>query len=129
MKYLLDTNVLVDYLRKNVRINEDVLESGAGISILTQGELYYGAFKSKAPEVNLVLIDDMISEYGFPVIDIDDKAVLEYARVKANLEEEGKRLEDLDLLIAASALSIKLTLVTRNVKHFERIKGLKLLRV
>ncbi|OGM11189.1 hypothetical protein A2V80_00625 [Candidatus Woesebacteria bacterium RBG_16_39_8b] len=129
MKYLLDTNVLVDYLRKNVRINEDVLESGAGISILTQGELYYGAFKSKAPEVNLVLIDDMISEYGFPVIDIDDKAVLEYARVKANLEEKGKRLEDLDLLIAASALSIKLTLVTRNVKHFERIKGLKLLRV
>jgi len=129
MKYLLDTNVLVDYLRKNVRINEDILESGAGISILTQGELYYGAFKSKAPEVNLVLIDDMISEYGFPVIDIDDKAVLEYARVKANLEEKGKRLEDLDLLIAASALSIKLTLVTRNVKHFERIKGLKLLRV
>jgi len=49
-----------------------------------------------------------------------------FGRLKADLEGKGSPLDDFDLIIATSALSHNLTLVTNNEKHFKRIEGLKL---
>lgn len=56
----------------------------------------------------------------------DDRVSKEFGTLKARLERQGRRLEDLDLTIAAHALAYEATLVTGNVKHFKRITGLKI---
>lgn len=126
MKYLLDTNIIVDHLRKKEIIDEDIIFSGVGISIITLGELIHGAYKSNNRERSLQKIDDIFKMMELEIINLNGEAMSEFGRIKANLEITGERLEDFDLLIAATAIANDLTLVTRNIKHFQRIKGLKL---
>lgn len=101
MKYLLDTDVIIDHLRKKKAILEQMLDS-ATISIITLGELIYGAYKSVHPQKSLLTL-------------------------REDLETKGERLDDFDLLIAATAIVSRLVLVTRNRKHFEGIPSLQLL--
>jgi len=49
-----------------------------------------------------------------------------FGEIKSNLERKGNILEDMDILIAATALSHNFILVTNNVKHFEKIKDLRI---
>lgn len=126
MKYLLDTNIIVDHLRKKEIIDGDIIFSGAGTSIITLGELIYGAYKSNNKEKSLQKIDDIFKMLKLEIVNLNGEAISEFGRIKANLEITGERLEDFDLLIAATALANNFTLVTRNIKHFKRIKGLKL---
>ena len=126
MKYLLDTNVIIDYLRGKKKIEAKFLEQGSAISIITRAELYYGAYKSKAPEENLKKIKSMLQELTIETINLNENILNIYGQLKAGLEEKGKKLDEFDLLIAASALSDNLILITRNKKHFQRIPQLKL---
>ena len=127
MKYLLDTNVLVDYLRGKLRIQEFLFQSSSAISIITLAELYYGAYKSEDVKAAIKEVLETISDFSLGVVTLGEKDVKTYGELKASLEKGGERIEDLDLLIAGTALALDLTLVTRNIKHFQRIKGLKLL--
>ena len=61
-----------------------------------------------------------------PVIPFDEKAAEAYGPLRAELERRGQRLDGPDLRIAAIALSRDLTLVTGNVRHFERVPGLRI---
>ncbi len=62
----------------------------------------------------------------FPVIDVD-KAVMEtFSDLKVTLQKIGTVIDDMDLLIAATALTLNLTLVTNNEKYFRKIAGLKI---
>lgn len=126
MKYLIDTDVLIDNLRRKTRIDEEIVESGAGISIINLGELIYGAFKSSNPAQALQLVEDLLVDFRLEIIDLEKEMIYIFGKLKADLETKGDRLEDFDLLIAATAKANGLTLVTRNVDHFKRIKGLKL---
>lgn len=126
MKYLLDTDIIIDHLRRKNFIQEEILGSGA-ISIITLGELIYGAYKSINPQKFLVVLNKDLYILDFEIVNISETIVAEFGRMKAALEIKGEKLDDFDLLIAASAKVMNLTLVTRNVKHFKRIKGLKLL--
>jgi tRNA(fMet)-specific endonuclease VapC len=60
------------------------------------------------------------------VVAFDESAAIIYGGLRADLERSGKRLDDPDLRIASIALSRDLTLVTGNVRHFERVPGLRL---
>mgnify|MGYP001602117289 CR=1 FL=1 len=126
MKYLLDTNILVEHIRGKKRIEIDVLEKGSAISIITQAELYYGAHKSNDPRKTLTIITRLLHDLGLRVQTLDEDIVSEFGKIKADIEIKGTRLEDFDLLIAATAKVENLTLVTKNLKHFKRIAGLKL---
>ena len=126
MKYLLDTNILIDHIRGKKEIDIDILKKGAGISIITLGELYYGSQKSSNPQKTLKLIRKLLHDLGLQVQILDEEMVFEFGKIKAELEIKGIRLEDFDLLIAATAKTENLTLVTKNLKHFKRITGLKL---
>lgn len=126
MKYLIDTDVIINYLRAKFRLEKGFLEEGAGISIITLGELVYGAYKSDLPQHSLTVALDFIRESSLQIVDLNQEVIFNFGTLKAELEKAGKRLEDFDLLIAATAKVSNLILVTKNINHFKRIKGLQL---
>ncbi|MBI4319881.1 MAG: type II toxin-antitoxin system VapC family toxin [Chloroflexi bacterium] len=124
MRYLLDTDVVVDHLRSKRMIDEDVLSGGAAISIITLGELIYGACRSHNPDRSLATLEKSLQLLALEVKNLDDVIIVEFGKIKAGLEKSGAKLEDFDILIGATARRLGLTLVTRNVKHFGRISHL-----
>ena len=125
MKYLLDTNIIVDYLRGKTDLPESFIKEGSAISSITLAELYYGAYKSKNPHEGIKEISEILSDFDLNVIELQDGVKI-YGRIKASLESKGTKLDEMDLLIAATAMDKKLTLVTKNIKHFSRIPKLKI---
>ena len=125
MKYLLDTSICVFLLRNEHDIDKRLLEAGienCSISEITVAELLYGAECSKQKKKNLQLVKEFCAD--LEVVKIGP--VLEYyASKKALLRKEGRMIEDFDLLIGACAYVNGYTLVTDNLKHFERLEGLK----
>jgi tRNA(fMet)-specific endonuclease VapC len=127
VKYLLDTNVCVDYLNGRypavVARVQNSAPDDVGLSCLVVGELRYGADRSARPKANHLRIDRLVAE--LECLDFDLRAAAIYGRVRAGLEAAGKPIGPNDMLIAAHALSRRLVLVTDNVGEFRRVKGLK----
>jgi tRNA(fMet)-specific endonuclease VapC len=127
MRYLLDTNICI-YIAKQkpsgVLARLQRLRPGdVGMSVITYLELVCGAWKSQHREENLERIKDL--ELLIPVLPMDASAGLHYGQVRAELERKGSPVGAYDLLIAAHALSLGLTLVTNNVREFRRIEQLR----
>lgn len=80
--------------------------------------------KSQNPARNLAVVY-RIREL-FPVIDVDRAVIETFSDLKARGPKTGSIVDDMDLLIAATALTYNLTLVTNNIKHFQKIEGLKI---
>ena len=87
-------------------------------------ELYYGAYKSQRIESDRAKIKAL--ETSCEIIPIGQESIETFGMLKAKLEKEGTPLDDFDLILASCALANNLVLVTNNVKHFQRIKGLKI---
>lgn len=126
MNYLLDTDTVVDYIRGRQKIPEEAIQKGIGISIITYGELMYGAWKSANKDRALTIIDDFLSTLKISVIELDEEIMRVYGEIKAHLEVKGEKLSDFDLLIGVTAQMKKLSLMTKNIKHFKRIPHLKI---
>ncbi|MBO4557389.1 MAG: PIN domain-containing protein [Bacteroidales bacterium] len=123
MKYLLDTNVIVAMFRGRQVIRDAILKVGfenCAVSEISVAELYVGAFKTNY-DAHVHEIQFVIEH--FSVVPISG-AIEKYADIRAELEASGNRLDSFDLLIAATAITQGLTLVTHNTKHFERIPRL-----
>lgn len=87
-------------------------------------ELYYGACKSRQLDANIAKIKSI--EATFVILAPGPETGEIFGRLNAGLESNGSRLADLDLIIAAIALTRNLTLVTNNQRHFARIPALRL---
>ncbi|MCQ2147863.1 MAG: PIN domain-containing protein [Bacteroidales bacterium] len=127
MKYLLDTNIIVDLLRrKNVQLLEKISKIGISnccISDITLYELYCGAEKSNNPIHETLRVDTITSQMRIlPIQNI----VKEAARQRGYLMHEGCVIEDFDILIGTTAIVNNLTLVTGNNKHLERLKNIRI---
>jgi tRNA(fMet)-specific endonuclease VapC len=125
--YLLDTDTVIYSLKGHEAVSRHLqshLDDPIKISIITCMELYYGAHKSKKIAGNLAKIRTL--EQSIEVLPVGHESAETYGMLKAQLEKQGSRLDDFDLIIAASALAHNLTLVTNNTDHFKRIEGLKL---
>ena len=123
-QYLLDTNAVIDMFKGNQRVQERIFRAefhNCCISEITLAELYVGAFKGgrlkQLQEIGFVC-------KRFRILPITS-ALERYARLRVQLERKGEPIDDFDLLIAATALTDDLTLVTHNLKHFERIEKLR----
>ena len=127
MKYLLDTDVLINHLRKKKALSEVFFQKGCGISVVTKGELLYGAYKSSQPRKNLRIVESLLEELPLEILPLEDRVLHLFGELKAKLEKKGKRLSDFDLLIAATALSRNLILVTGNIRHYQRIPNLRVI--
>jgi tRNA(fMet)-specific endonuclease VapC len=126
MKYLLDTNICIFYLRGKFEINKKIEEveiQNCYISEITIAELIYGAKNSANYQKHIKEIDKI--KQLFEVIPI--KEVFEYfAEEKVRLKKKGIMIPDFDLLIGTTSLSRNLKMVTNNEKHLTRIKGIKI---
>ncbi len=96
-------------------------------SAVVIGELFAGAFLHPASRHIENLRKRVLPE--LTALPFDVAAAEEYGRIRAELQVSGKRIEDADLQIAATALSQGLSLVTGNIKHYDRIQGLQICRV
>jgi len=127
VKYLLDTNVCIYWLKGNELIEQKILAVGIdniSISFINASELYYGAYKSQRVDINLAAVQQLTDRLN--IIESDDSISEEFGKIKAALESFGMVIDDADIFIAACARVYGLTLVTNNAKHFRRIKGVKL---
>ena len=127
MSYLIDTNIIIYSIKGDSIVHDHLIKNEnipKSISVITYGELLFGAKKSQNHEKNLAIVY-RIKEL-FPIIDIDKAIIETFSELKANLQKTGTPIDDFDLLIAATALTMNSTLVTNNEKHFNRIKGLQI---
>ena len=128
MKYLLDTNACVTFLRDRDSLVGQKLKSvryaDVVLCAVVKAELYYGVQRSAFPARNLAQLNDFLMNFGS--LPFDDRAAEEYGRLRAELARAGTPIGPNDLLIAAIALAHHLTLVTHNLSEFSRVAGLAL---
>lgn len=123
--FLLDTNILSDLIRhpQGVIANRIAVVGEAEIatSIIVASELRYGAERRGSDRLTrqLAAVLSLV-----PVLPLGDDADMQYGRLRTDLEKRGQPISGNDMLIAAHALSLGVTLVTDNVREFERVTGL-----
>lgn len=122
---LLDSNILIHLLRKDENVKQRIRQIGwrnCCVSEISIVELLYGVECSAYPEKNRAMLEDLLSR-----LDIIPFAacIEEFCRQKAALRRQGRMIEDNDLYIAATALTLGIPVATENVKHLTRIKGLE----
>jgi tRNA(fMet)-specific endonuclease VapC len=123
--YLLDTNIVSFFFKKNFFLQKPFAENFDKIALcsIVCAELLFGTRKVR----NNVLETKYFDFFeNFPIYDFDFKACNIFANLKAKLGKDGLSIEDFDLMIASICLVNKLTLVTNNTKHFNRIEGLEI---
>ncbi len=126
-QFLLDTNICIYIRRKKpdaVLRRFQILRHGeAVLSVITFGELLYGAEKSLHRAVALQQLQELAEL--LPVMTLPEAAAQTYARMRAELERKGLMIGNNDLWISAHAKAAGLTLVTNNEREFRRVSGLK----
>jgi len=127
IRYMLDTNIIA-YAKKRQPfcVLQRLLThdpSEISISSITMAELEYGVFHSSKPEQNRMALMMFLS--GITILPFDAEAAYQYGSIRNELQSQGLLIGGNDLLIAAHALSLDLTLVTHNTREFSRVKRLR----
>jgi len=126
MKYLLDTNICIYYMKGLYALKEKIINIGSEncyISEITLAELKFGVENSEQKKKNKKVLDIFIN--GIKIVPIYN-CLDYYAIEKARLRKKGNTVDDFDLLIGTSAVSNNMILVTNNIKHFKNIKDIKI---
>lgn len=128
MKYMLDTNTCIYLIKKRPQTVNHIFETctigDICISSITFAELTYGVEKSQHREKNRVALDEFV--LPLEITPFDDQVALHYGRIRAALERKGTPIGPLDLMIAAHAEYLDVSIVTNNTKEFSRIPNLKI---
>jgi tRNA(fMet)-specific endonuclease VapC len=125
-RYMLDTNICI-YIAKHqppeVKARFERLKPGQLImSVITYGELHYGATKSMQRTRALAQLEELVRD--IPVEDLNSTAAQAYGEIRAALEKQGRLIGNNDLWIGAHAMALDVTLATNNEREFKRIAGL-----
>ena len=133
MAWLFDTDAISEVLRRRplpayLRWLETIARSEQFTSAVVVGELYKGAYRSANREFHLEQIEAKVLP-AVTVLNYDAAVARTYGEIDAQLHHLRLPLADADLQIAATALHHGLELVTGNIRHFERIPGLSVVRV
>jgi len=123
---MLDTDTVSLLVRKNPSLIKNIIkheDDEICISAITYAELRYGLEKKSSER----LFNEVNALLGkLSIIDFDSSQSELYGKIRLKLEKSGTPLDNMDMLIAAAALSAGAILVSHNVKHFSRIQGLKI---
>ena len=125
-KFLLDTCTCISMLRNEGFVRETLRRVGVKncyISEITVAELYFVVAKAENKKRKLEDIEKI--QKLFRVIPAYS-SFKEYGEIRFTLEHSGMRVDQFDLLIGATALHHQMTLVTSNIKHFNRIQGINI---
>lgn len=128
MSHLLDTNICI-YIIKNkpeqvLSRFEQEYPKGIYISTITLAELEHGVQKSAQIEKNALALVQFLSIIN--ILPFDEAAAVEYGKICANLQRKGTPIGTMDMLIAAHARAMNMTLVTNNMREFNRVEDLSL---
>jgi tRNA(fMet)-specific endonuclease VapC len=128
VRYLLDTNICI-YIAKQrpLEVYQRLSELNVGdmgMSLITFGELRFGAQKSQHQEIALEKLKQLVRY--IPVILPTEETAEKYEIIRSFLEKNGQPIGNNDLWIAAHALSLNTILVTNNTKEFIRVPDLLL---
>ena len=127
----LDTDVLIDYLRKPSpeikRIIECILEKklNACITSINAFEIWFGAYLAPEKAQLARCTEEFLGQ--MEVVDFDYASAMEAGRVLADLRKRGEPIEIRDLFVGCICKVSGMSLITRNMKHYKRIRGLKVL--
>ncbi|MDD7013441.1 MAG: type II toxin-antitoxin system VapC family toxin [Treponema sp.] len=127
MAYLIDTDTIIFALRGDSSVLAKFEENKNlpfSISMITYAELVFGAKRSQNEQKNMIKVNHIRDIY--PIEELNEGVIEVFADIKAKMFDKGIRIEDMDLLIAATAIYNELTLVTNNTKHFENVPNLKI---
>jgi len=125
-KYLLDTNICIYFLKGQYDLHIKIENAGIEncfVSEITVAELKYGVENSTQKAKNREILEKFLARFAvipiFSALDI-------YAKEEARLKTTGMVLDDFDLLIGATAITNKLSIVTRNISDFNRLDGIQI---
>lgn len=126
-RFLLDTNICI-YIRQErpeavLRRFRRLRPGEAALSVITYGELMYGAAKSTQREA-LEKLHELV--HWLPALSLPEAAADAYGTIRFELAAKGEMIGNNDLWIASHAVASGLTLVTNNEREFRRVRGLKL---
>ena len=126
MQVLLDTNICRYMIKNNppeVRQRFCAFLPGdIAISAITVAELWSGVEKSAAREKNAQALEAFLLPLEIIPFDLD--AAIAYGQIRTSLDRQGQPIGGMDMLIAAQALACKVTLITNNLKEFQKIPNL-----
>ncbi len=125
LAYMLDTNIAIYVIKRRPIAALSLFNQHHGrmaLSAIVLAELLHGAAKSSDPARNLAVVEDFSSR--LVVLDYGAKAAAHYGSIRASLERLGTPIGVNDLHIAAHARSEGLTLISNNLREFERVPGL-----
>ena len=130
MAFLFDTDAISELLRPRpatayVKWIMKVAREEQFTSAVVIGELYKGAYRSHDRERHLANIEQRVLP-AVTVLPYDISIAKVFGKIRAHLEDTGAILPDADIQIAATAIGHDLELITGNLRHFNRISGLKL---
>ncbi len=127
MLYLLDTDICSyimklypesTFYRFQITHPEDII-----ISAVTYAELMFGAVRSGSTRINAEVIRDFMRHLTCHAWDVS--AADHYSVLRTELERKGTPIGNMDMMIAAHALALNATVVTNNIRHYDRIEGLR----
>ena len=127
MRVMLDTNTCIFAMNNNIAVRSRFVAEyplGLSISAITEAELWFGIENSAAPEKNAETLRSFLATVE--ILPFDTLAAAEYGRVRMKLKRAGTPIGDRDTFIASHAKSLGLTLVTNNMREFQRVEGLSL---
>lgn len=129
IRYLADTNIIGYFTRQqNIALQQRVEHAlrahKLAISVVTRAEIRYGQALLNANDKRHATIDLLLD--ATPTLAWTTQAADLYGTINAQLRKSGLPIGDLDVMIAAHALSENLILVTHNTRHFEQIESLKM---
>ena len=127
LKYMLDTNTVIYTIKHRPTRVRDAFKRHSGqmcVSTVTVGELVFGAERSARTEHNLADIESFLARLD--VLPFDIGAATHFGQVRAELYRAGKPIGPYDMMIAGHARSVGLTLITNNIREFERVDGLRI---
>lgn len=125
--YMLDTDICSYIIRERpasvLEKFQQVAVADLCISVITQAELLYGAARSSSKKINREVVENFTNR--LIVLEWDSEAAEYYGLLRATLEAKGKIIGNMDMMIAAHALSIGACVVTNNTRHFSVVPKLK----
>ena len=128
MQYLVDSDWAIEHMHRRepvVSRLEEFAPYGLGMSIVSVAELYEGVFRSTAPHLEEYALRDFLNVVE--VIHLDYDICRIFAQQRGRLRTSGSLIGDLDILIGTTAIRHNLTLLTNNIRHFNRLVGLNII--
>ena len=124
---ILDTNIIIDFFRNKQNVVDKILVmNNIFVSVTSVGELYYGAYLSKNPEINIDKINVFLKKVN--ILEIDEDTAKAYGKIKFKLKVKGNPIPENDIWIASISIQHNLELLS-NDKHFKYIDDLKVTEI